>query len=631
MSVSPPAPAELDKEKVRLMRSVNAQMYLAHFRDALKARHHELLTGKYTMYEPSLNSDAAQFWFWKIAREIWRPEEFYVHAWAIQMVAKLCELNSVIAVFGAKQTSKSTTMAAFCVILYWAFDGKASVIYRTTTLEEAMQRGWGEIQRLHAAALANTLFKTHYLRSQPPKIVAYQGTEDLKRCIIMKPAQSKAKTSTGSEFGNIKGFHADVQLIIDDELNELPDNASKAPIALFAEYKLFWYVGIGNPTSWDDVLGRLATPKELEINEIAELDLDEWKIEGGTAIRFAAYRSPNIERGQNPDGTWPYTHLPTPGTYQRLIDQSGGSEDHPDVWQFGKGLPHPQGNSFTLLSRVLVKNTRADQPAYFAEPHKVQHGAALDPAFTAGGDDCVLQFFRWGDLVNGGWAFEFGERLHIKLALGSEDEIFFFVAEQAKQACENRGVPPNHFSYDCTGTGLGLRSILTRVWPGVNHYLEYSGKPTDRRLSVDDNRKACDVFDKRACEISFKLRLFIEYGQVRGLNDQNDLIIKEGTERRWRRKGKKREVESKDEVYSRNRSCDHWDAAAVAADLMCQLGYLPGGQAINQQSQVVAPRPSNNEFGNVAAAFNANRGKPRPNYKGWLQGDGFDTSGVESA
>ena len=172
-----PSLADQKAELEKMARTVRLQRYLDRFAESLQARHHELRTGK----QLSNANKWAEHWFWKAARELWSKEDYYVHGWAVALVRKLCELNSNVAVFGAKQTSKSTSMAAFSIILYLSFKGRVSIIYRTTTLEEAMQRGWGEIQRLHSAAKKRTFIETHYMRSQPPKIIEKQGSEDQKR------------------------------------------------------------------------------------------------------------------------------------------------------------------------------------------------------------------------------------------------------------------------------------------------------------------------------------------------------------------------------------------------------------------------------------------------------------------
>jgi len=98
-------------------------------------------------------------------------------------------------------------------------------------------------------------------------------------------------------------------------------------------------------------------------------------------------------------------------------------------------------------------------------------------------------------------------------------------------------------------------------------------------VNIDDPRKGVDVYAKRACQILLTLRSFVEYGQVKGLYGANDVIVKQGCNRRWEVKGAKREVENKRDVYQRNSSCDQLDAAAIGIDMLVQKGFIAGGQS----------------------------------------------------
>ena len=437
-------------------------------------------------------------------------------------------------------------------------------------------RGWGEFVRLLNAATKRCKMPGHYLRSNPPKMTLGKETGDNKHVVMCKPLRTRGENSKGTDFGGIKGIHTPYQLIIDDELNEMPGHPSEAPKALDAEWKKFWYVGIGNPDSWDNDLGAMAKPTGFRIEQLHDRNLEQWKIRGGVCIRLNAFNSPNIQRGQDSSGKWPYKHLPTPATIQLQREACGDSEDHPDFWQFIIALPSPDGVEATILSRPLVAQHHADTAAEWHSGWTM--GASMDPAFTQGGDDCQLQFFRWGQLNSGGWAIEFVDAHVIKLRLSDTEDVHDRIARDAVAMCRERDVTASNFIYDATGPAMGLRGCFAREKFRGATALDFAGKPSKRRLSAKDKRLADQVFDRKASEIAYSLRLFTEFGQVRGLFGPNDAIIEEASRRKFGTQNRKVKVQSKKEAFNKNWSCDRFDAASMATYLMILKGFTPGGQ-----------------------------------------------------
>lgn len=529
--------------------------------------------------------------FWDAAALLWgtgEDSDYYWNEWADQMVRDIVQ-HRRYAILGAKQSGKSTTVMAFALALYWGAWKETSIIYRTTTLDAAETRGWGEMVRLLEAAQSRLDLPGCYQKAKPPRLIPSSESGDKKHAILCMPTKAQAEGSNKTAQGSIKGFHTLHQVLVDDELNEMPDGVEDAPAALDAEWKTFRYIGIGNPNSWDNPLGRLATPSNLKRQQLYEKNApNRWEIENGVAIRLNAFESPNIIRGKLPDGSWPYKHLPTPATIQIQLGQCMGDENHSLMWQYIRALPPPDDATAAVLTYSLVAQMRADQPAQFAGQPTM--GAGLDPAFTTTGDDCVLRFAQWGICTDGIWRVEFLDKIIIPITAEEEQDSFFHITEKVIRACKSRGIQPQNLAFDCSGTGLGIKSWIVRQWSARCHPCDSLGKPSKLKVVANPTTHdlaqgkvtGLDCFDRRVSEIYFAMRYFVENDQVRGLMGENEVIVTQGAQRKYFSENGKLSVLSKKALYNNNFSSDDLDAACVVLDMLKHKGFLPGGTMSNQ-------------------------------------------------
>lgn len=544
------------------------------------------------------DAENAEKAFWEAAGYAWTEEDFYWNEWAGLIIQEFCKpTNRTLAIFGAKQSGKSTTVMALAIIIFYGAWKNCSIIYRTTTLNEAEQRGWGEFQRLHEAANDKLSLPGFLLRSKPPKLLTAKGSADKKRIVTCIPVKDRSESSNKSELAGIKGFHTEFQIVIDDELNELPEGSQDCRAALEADWKFFRYIGIGNPNGWDNPLGVIARPVqvlppqegatqptyvELPVEKLYSREASyTWAIRGGTAIRLDARNSPNIIRGRKPDGTWPYKHLPVPASLELQLTNCNGDANHILMWQYIYALPPPDGTKATILSRPLVRTYRGDvRPEWRNTP---TYMAGLDPAFTEKGDPCILRFARHGLTLDNIWRVEILDAVQIPILAAQEREAFHIIAEAVIKICKERGIQPWNFSFDCSGTGQGMRSVFYRSWDSRVHEVDSTGMPSKRVVRVGKDIKkpeiAKDVYDRRSSEVAYMVRLYLEAGQLCGLDGANDCIVQEGSERMQRNNRGKIEVISKTETYhgrKRHKSSNHLDAVAVICDNLAEQGYIPG-------------------------------------------------------
>lgn len=525
------------------------------------------------------NHKRAEILFWRAVEAIWEEHDFYRHPWAELIVRTLIrgEHGNTLAIFGAKQSGKSTCIAAFSLVVWWAFSKErngvlqsdASVTYRTTTVADAKGRGWGEIQRLFVAACSRTALPGHYYRTSPPQITLEKNSVDDKHTISCKTLANGGVSS----HTHTKGQHTLVQIIVDDELNELPAGTERTGVALDAEFKFFRYIGIGNPTSWSDPLGLLATPADFDTVDLVEKMAAQWRTLTGTAIRLDARNSPNVIAGKII-----FPHLPTQKTID-LTKTAAGGDDTFDFWQFIIAFPCPDGAADSVLSTGIVSQTRADSGVDLVD---FTEGAALDPAYTNGGDSCVLQYFRWGTDAAGRWFWELLDHVAIEIQTWHERDVGHHIADEVSKLLAARNIAPNHFGIDSTGQGVVLGGVIERKLGRRIHMVDFRGKPTKRRLTALDPMVGDEFADRKISEAFGLLRNWVEAGQARGFCDdgirQNHQVVVEATERLWQNKGSKRSIQPKRQTYNMNRSSDRLDAVAVASWILREFGFLPFGQ-----------------------------------------------------
>jgi hypothetical protein len=257
------------------------------------------------------------------------------------------------------------------------------------------------------------------------------------------------------------------------------------------------------------------------------------------------------------------------------------------MWQFIRALPPPDDANAVILTFAFVAQMKADQVAEFAGTPTL--GAALDPAFTEAGDDAILRFAQWGVCTDGIWRIEYLDAMKIPVTAAEEQDAFYRVAEKVIKVCKQRGVQPNNFGVDVSGSGMGIQSVFVREWSPRVHPCNSSGKPTKLKVTAKPTTHdlaakrvhGVDVFDRRVSEIYFSLRHFVEAGQVRGLHGANEIIVEEASQRRYFVDNGKLSVISKRTLYQKHNSSDHLDAACVLIDLIKHKGLLPHGTMHN--------------------------------------------------
>tara|TARA_Y100000310_G_scaffold215490_1_gene216435 strand:- start:249 stop:1673 length:1425 start_codon:yes stop_codon:yes gene_type:complete len=436
-------------------------------------------------------------------------------------------------------------------LIWWLADpANSSVILTSTTAKMIRKRAWSNIQTLHRDA--SSKFIGNMVDSKTT-LQARKG--DDKNAIF---AVAVLDGATSKAVANIQGIHSERILAIVDEATDTPPAAFEATSNLSKGCREFQFLCIGNPHSKLDEHGRFCEPTNGWGS--VGIETQEWETKRGACIRFDGVKSPNMKYREP---KWDF--LITREQVAQAVDFEG--ESSPRFWKYSRGFWAPEGVVKTVLSETMCEKYNVRSPNHvFKSTSTVIAG--LDPAF--GGDRCVLQFAKYGDLENGLNGIELGETLIVPINPAVEEPVHFQIAQYVRDACEQRECEPRNLAIDATGEGGGLCDIIHKEWSNQINRVEFGGKASDKPVSDQDSRTSYEAYANRVTELWFSVREWVIRDQMRGMNV--DTII-EFTQRLFDDEKRKVVVERKAEMKARTgRSPDLADSVALVVEMAREIG-----------------------------------------------------------
>jgi hypothetical protein len=185
---------------------------------------------------------------------------------------------------------------------------------------------------------------------------------------------------------------------------------------------------------------------------------------------------------------------------QRDLDRTAEiyGENSPQFWKQRVGFWCPEGITKTVLSETMIQKFRAMEKIGAGGALSWVNGfvqaAVLDPSFE-GQDRKVLRFPKWGDVFDSltgqtRKAIDLGEYIILKVDVTLPEPIHYQIVRQVKQACIERGIPPDLMALDSSGEGGGLASIFAREWSPAIVMVEFGGRASERPVS-EINPRTC--------------------------------------------------------------------------------------------------------------------------------------------
>ena len=508
------------------------------------------------------SNKAKEYYFWRLCDELWNhsdlPEPMMVkHPWAVDMIKAVIR-NKYVAIGGAANSGKSHTMAAWGILNWLAQPRDTLVLLTSTTLREARKRIWGSVISLLMVIEGAPI----RIRDSIGNAAYVTETGNLvERAGLSLIAAERSKTREA--VGKFIGIKQKKVILIGDELSELSEAILQAGLSNLSKNPSFQLIGMSNPSSRFDAFGVWSEPKNGWDSVDTHLD-DKWKTKwGGSYIRFDGEKSPNIIAGE---AIYPW--LPT--TEKIDEDKALLGPESRGYMRMVRAIFFDSDESEGIYSEAEITRSGAMNPVQWAGvPVAI---AGLDPAFTNGGDRCILYTGAVGYDTTGQYVCELKEAIHLNDdAKNKAVPRTYQIVRQVKEECAKRGITPDNLALDSTGAGSPFADVLSAEFGEGVLRVSFGGKASDKRVSVNSKLIGQELYVNRVSELWFVGKEFIRTKQLFGVS--NDLA-QEITGRNYDMiKGAtlRMKIESKPEFKARfGKSPDLADAAFLCLDLARQ-------------------------------------------------------------
>lgn len=536
---------------------------------------------------------AKEYYFWRLCDEIWnnsdRPEPMMVkHPWAEEMIRAVIR-NKYIAIGGAANSGKSHTLAAWGILNWLAAPRDTLVLLTSTTLREARKRIWGSVVSLLMVVegapirIRDSIGNAAYVTEKGNLI---------ERAGLSLIAAEKSKTKEA--IGKFIGIKQKRVMLIADELSEVSEAIIQAGLSNLSKNERFEMVGLSNPNSRFDAFGVWSTPKNGWDSVDTNTDY-QWRTKwGGEYIRFDAERSPNVIADEIV-----YPWLPT--TEKLNEDKALLGQESRGYYRMCRAVFFDGDEDDTIYNEAeLVRSGSMSEVEWKGTPIPI---AGLDPAFTNGGDRCILYTGHVGYDSKGQFVCQLGEAIHLNDdATNKAVPRTYQIVRQVKEECQKRKIKPIDLAVDATGAGAPFCDVLAGEWSDEILRVSFGGRASDRRVSANSKFIGSELYVNRVTELWFVGKELCRTKQLFGMNGdlaqeiigRNYDMVKGGTLRM--------KIESKVEHKSRlGMSPDLADAAFLCLDLARQRHGLVAVEPIDtgNSSQINRPRRSIKKLSNM--------------------------------
>lgn len=511
------------------------------------------------------------------------------HYWTERRFRKHCEGWNYLTWAGCADSGKSTDAGLIGALFWLANPRKRGVVIASTTLKSLESRIWGYTMKFLSTMKVKLPFQ--YLGGGSPRVLypAKRSDNEIRDTIhgIFAVAAQSGGENDDAAIRNWIGRHPeDALMLILDECTDLPTAILGAFANLDSVTKPFQVLGIGNSNSKNDVHGALSTPKHPKgwdsIDPVKDI-MWETTQRNGLCLYFSAYESPALFEKDPERKRKLGVFLPNEEKL-RVKEQTLGK--HSDAfYRFVLGFWKSGSSSDIVIDKKFIDAFNVDSYSEWLGLYPLHVVAGLDPAFSTGGDECLLRLGILGVDVNGNIILDFRkEELIFRIDIyPSKDEASELqIANQVLKILKDYNCPLSQVAIDATGQGRALGSVIHLKAGGL--------KPPIKIYSVRHGihqQKSFDVIPKTPYELWNDLKLFIQNGQIKGLDAAT---IHQLTSRRVELKHGKMVLESKDEYKKRMGaimpSMAHSPDRADSAALVLQSAIMNFGFHTGQKKEM---------------------------------------------
>lgn len=484
--------------------------------------------------------------------------------------------TEVFTLAGGGGIGKSRTAAFLAVIFWLALPDERAVIVASTQLASLKNRIYGYI--LRALEEADINFPYIITNSPPPAIRCKPN--DFQHGIFGVAAKEGDEDKT---IEAIKGRHPDRDLLlILDEATDMPIGITAVLPNLKKGLKgRFQAIALGNSKSWSDLHGAWSYPK-CGVENLNPYKDYRWETTqpGGVCLYFNPYDSPAIHETDHEKKAALSSFLITQEKLEKSERDEGKDSD--GFWQFTMGFWRAQSAESKVMTEAFLKDFDPTRHSEFSGKYPTVIVAGLDPAFSVGGDKCILRLAVLGHHVNGKVILDYRNEhfvfvIQIFANTGKSAEVQ--IAEQVIKICKQYNVPLNTLCVDASGAGRGLASIIQLLSGGAM-------TPTKiYSTNIKEIKEKPENFDSvisSAHEMWFTGRTFMEHGQIFNLDSMayaqlhNRLVVNKDGKKTLEKKGEyKKRMSAVSSLLGR--SPDEADAAMLCLQsAIIHHGFHPG-------------------------------------------------------
>lgn len=477
------------------------------------------------LYRTETNPDTRYFHMKSAHDYLWSKTEW--HYWTERRFRRHCGSYKYLGWAGGASASKSYDAAKIGILFWLANPKKRGVVVASTTLESLGARVWGYVTDFLSSMEVKVPFT--YLGGNSPKVLypKSEDGDDIRGTRAGMFAVAAGQGDGDTAIRNTIGRHPDdALLVILDECSELNIEIARGFPNLDSSEKPFQVIGIANSASQDDLHGALCTPKNGWDTVDPHNDI-EWETtrKDGLCLFFSCYESPAVHEQDEAKRKRLSKFLISEVQIKEKEEILGKDSDL--FYRFVLGFWRNSSTDKKILSKDFLGTYNLKEQAEWLGINPLMKIAGLDPAFSTGGDKCLLQIGIMGQTVAGNVVLDFKEkalRFEIKIRASKKHETGVSKSAElqiAEEVCDiliKQGVPLSRLIIDANGQGRAIGgSIYLKMLSLRGDLSEPLKLYTVRGGSVVTN--SFGMIIKTPIELYDEFRKYIERLQIKGLDE----------------------------------------------------------------------------------------------------------------
>lgn len=459
----------------------------------------------------------------KRAKHMLWPHEKKTHTYWFDRLLKAFLANKLTNMTGGAGVGKTYMMSRIIIMYFLTNPSETGILVGTTELNAA-GRVWADVQAGFEDIAIDTDFIKSYSGNAPKYLYKNPKTKKVNNKIgIFLKALKRGQDRQAER--SLKGFHPPYCLLAIDELDSVPSAVMGVVPNVERGTIEFKFIAAGNPFSRYDTHGLLGKPKDgwdsIDPYNFKRDEDCEWVGESGAYnVFFSCFFSPAVvfraKEGDNYDDR--FHMLVDDAAIDEAREMYG--EDSEKFLTYTLGYWPESSNAPTILTPKMLDQHNAEHPAHWGDNNDLIKIAALDPAFTVGGDRIILRYAHLGTDNLGRRILDFGGLDNIKelhIPSKKEKHKFQWLAEEVRKNCIQNNITPDRLAVDVGGSGDALIEKMRDVW-GEVYVVRSHGKGTDRLVHEGDKMPASQLYFNKVAELWLAFRSFVLSGQIRGLD-----------------------------------------------------------------------------------------------------------------